>query len=93
MVMRRATARADGVRCAGAISVPVLIVSNGADDICVPSHANALYAAVSHADKELVVIPGATHYYTGPGQRPKLDLAVERCTTWLQAHDLCTLPA
>ena len=86
-------ARADGVRCAGAISVPVLIVSNGADDICVPSHANALYAAVSHADKELVVIPGATHYYTGPGQRPKLDLAVERCTTWLQAHDLCTLPA
>lgn len=57
--------RADGPRCAGDISVPVLIVQNSADDACTPSHAARLFKGVKHADKEFHEIKGATHYYIG----------------------------
>ena len=86
-------APADGLRCAAAITVPVLVVSNGADDVCYPEMGRSLFDAVSHDDKELHVVEGATHYYLGTGpdgtdQRPKLAEAVGICTDWLRAHDL-----
>lgn len=86
-------APADGLRCAAAITVPVLVVSNGADDVCYPEMGRSLFAAVTHDDKELHVVEGATHYYLGTGpdgtdQRPKLAEAVGICTDWLRAHDL-----
>ena len=78
----------DGLRAAAAISVPVLVIDNGADPVCYPSHAAELFAAVAHGDKERHTIYGATHYYIGPGQRPKLQEAVDLSTTWLARHDL-----
>ena len=42
----------DGLRAAAAISVPVLVIDNGADPVCYPSHATELYDAVAHGDKE-----------------------------------------
>ncbi len=78
----------DGIRAAAAISVPVLVIDNGADPVCYPSHATALYEAVSHGDKERHTIEGATHYYIGPGQRAKLQEAVDVSTDWLARHDL-----
>lgn len=86
-------APADGLRCAGAITVPVLVVSNGADDVCYPAMARSLYDAVSHDDRQHHVVAGATHYYIGVGpdgtdQRPKLAEAVGVCTEWLGAHGL-----
>jgi pimeloyl-ACP methyl ester carboxylesterase len=76
--------RADGVACAARISVPVLVVRNGADDAVPTSHPERLYAAVRHDDKELVDIPGAGHYYFG--QPDKLAEAVGACLRWLEAH-------
>ena len=72
---------ADGLACAADISVPVLVVNNGADDACTPSHARRLYAAVSHDDKEFQEIAGATHYYLGQGD--KLAEAVAICGDWI----------
>ncbi len=74
--------KADGVACAADISVPVLVVNNGADDACTPSHARRLYAAVSHDDKEFHEIEGATHYYIG--QAAKLAEAVAICGEWIE---------
>lgn len=58
-------AQADGPKSAALISKPVLVINNTADDACTPSHAERLYGAVSHADKELHHIKGANHYYQG----------------------------
>ena len=73
---------ADGLACAADISVPVLVINNGADDACTPSHARRLYAAVSHGDKEFHEIAGATHYYIG--QADKLADAVAICGEWIE---------
>lgn len=74
--------RADGEACAAQISVPVLVVGNGADEICTPSHTQRLFDAIAHADKERHEIKGATHYYLG--QPEQLQQAVALCVSWLQ---------
>ncbi|HNJ97223.1 MAG TPA: alpha/beta fold hydrolase [Ilumatobacteraceae bacterium] len=79
-------ARGDGLRAAANISIPALVVWHGADDVCVPVHSTGIYDAIRHDDKELVGIPGATHYYIGPGQAEHLQTAVEQCGRWLAAH-------
>ncbi len=66
--------------------VPTLVVGNGADDACTPSHTQRLYDAIPHDDKEIHQIPGATHYYLG--QNEQLSLAVEIYTRWLKEHGL-----
>jgi pimeloyl-ACP methyl ester carboxylesterase len=78
----------DGVRAAANITVPVLVVENGADAVCLPEHGKALFAAVKHDDKEFHTIRGANHYYIGPDQRPHLQSAVDICTAWLAKHGL-----
>lgn len=75
-----------GVRSLARIKVPVLVVGNGADDICTPSHTQRLYDAVAHDDKQLAQIPGATHYYLG--QKPQLAEATAIVNGWLAAHQL-----
>ncbi|MFT5032481.1 MAG: pimeloyl-ACP methyl ester carboxylesterase [Bermanella sp.] len=75
---------ADGVKCAAAISIPALVMGNGADDACTPSHTHRLYNAISHQDKELHEIEGATHYYFG--QAEQLQEAVCLCSSWLDKH-------
>ncbi len=79
-------ARADGVVAADALTVPVLVIDNSADDACTPSHARRMYDAVTHDDKVKHTIVGANHYYLGPDQAPHLTQAVEHCTQWLEGH-------
>ena len=79
-------ARADGLRAAAAITIPVLVISNGADSICLPSQAISMYDAVTHEDKQLHCVEGANHYYIGPDQHEKVKEASQVCTTWLEAH-------
>ena len=76
--------RANGVVNAGRISCPVLVINNTADLACTPSHAQRLFDATASADKSLVHIEGADHYYA---ERPDL---LPRATTaigeWLDAR-------
>ncbi|MEM1433776.1 MAG: alpha/beta hydrolase [Pseudomonadota bacterium] len=69
-------ARCDAIRAGAHISVPVLVVGNSADDACTPSHTSRLFEAVSHDRKQLHVVKGATHYYTGPDGPAHLNEAV-----------------
>jgi pimeloyl-ACP methyl ester carboxylesterase len=81
-----AESRADGPKCAGDISVPVLVVQNSADDACTPSHAARLFAGVKHANKEFHEVKGATHYYIG--QPDKMAEAVAIVSGWLSKQGL-----
>jgi len=73
--------RADTLRCMPRVRAPVLIVGNGADHLCCPSNQTDAFGAVSHSNKELYVVRGASHYYLG--QRDKLDEAVGVMWAWL----------
>ena len=76
--------RANGVVNAGRISCPVLVVNNTADLACTPSHAQRLFDAVGSADKSLVHIEGADHYYA---ERPDLlPRATAAIGEWLDAR-------
>jgi len=73
--------RANGVGNAARISCPVLVVNNRADLACTPSHAQRLFDAVASADKDLVQIAEADHYYI---ERPDLlPTAVAAVGAWL----------
>jgi len=74
--------RADGPKCAGRISVPVLVIENTADDGCTPSHTQRIFAGVKHTDKELYYNKGANHYYFG--QPEKMAESVAVCLDWLR---------
>lgn len=76
-------ARADGVQAAADVTVPVLVIGNTADDACTPSHTRRLYDAFTQADKHMHEVRGATHYYVGPNQQPKLAEAISVVTGWL----------
>ncbi|WP_338468160.1 alpha/beta fold hydrolase [Novosphingobium sp. ZN18A2] len=56
---------ADGIKCAARIDCPLLVIENGADDACTPSHAARLMAAAANCPQEHHVIKGANHYYFG----------------------------
>lgn len=80
-------ARADGIRCGNDIAVPTLVIGNGADDACTPSHTRRLFEAIGHPDKECHTIEGATHYYDGPAQRGPLNQSVGVVGDWLARHE------
>ncbi len=73
--------RADGLGNASRVSCPVLVVNNTADLACTPSHAQRLYDAIGHDDKEIHQIVGADHYYTV--SREKVHEAVAVVQDWL----------
>ena len=81
-------ALADGLRAAATITVPTLVVYNGADNVCYPQLAISMYDAVAHDDKALHCVEGANHYYIGPDQPPRLKEAAGVVGTWLAEHDL-----
>jgi len=70
-------ARCDAIAAGSRISVPVVVIGNTADDACTPSHTTRLYEAVTHDNKQLHMVEGATHYYTGPNGRAHLAEANE----------------
>lgn len=79
-------ARADAPRCLPDVTQPVLVVGNTADDACVPSHTQRLFAAVAHDRKRLHQVQGATHYYTGPNGRAHLAEAIGVIGEFLDEH-------
>ncbi|MHA7898674.1 MAG: alpha/beta hydrolase family protein [Henriciella sp.] len=75
------TTNATGLANAARISCPVLVINNTADLACTPSHAQRLFDAVGHDDKEHHDIKGADHYYI---ERPDLlPDAVRICSDWM----------
>lgn len=56
------------------VSVPVQVVYGSADTAAFPSHAAAMFEAVTHDRRELTVIKGADHYFRG-----QPELAREMC--------------
>lgn len=72
---------ADGVRSAASVSVPTLVVGNGADDACTPGDTSALFSALGCKDKSQITIDRANHYYFG--QPELLQQAVDGCSAWL----------
>ncbi|GIS02382.1 MAG: hypothetical protein CM15mP103_09330 [Gammaproteobacteria bacterium] len=56
---------ADGVRCAPKVTVPALVIGNGADDACTPGDTEALFNALGSHDKTRTTIADANHYYLG----------------------------
>lgn len=77
---------ANGIVDAANMSLPTLVISNGADDACTPSHARRLFDAVANDNKEFIEISGATHYYLG--QHEQLRKAEQACTLWLRKQVL-----
>jgi pimeloyl-ACP methyl ester carboxylesterase len=77
---------ADSLRALARIRVPVLVVSNTADDAVTPSHARRIYGAVGHERREMADIAGATHYYFG--QPREVAEATEVVRLWLSRNDL-----
>jgi alpha-beta hydrolase superfamily lysophospholipase len=77
-------AQGDGPANLARTHVPALIVNNSADDACTPHHAKRLFEAVTHADRELVDIKGANHYYSG--QPEHAGEAIGHITRWMRAH-------
>lgn len=76
------TTNATGLGNAARISCPVLVINNSADLACTPSHAQRLFDAVGHSDKEFHEIKEADHYYI---ERPDLlPQAVSICSDWMQ---------
>jgi fermentation-respiration switch protein FrsA (DUF1100 family) len=59
-----------------------------ADNACTPGHTNRIFDAIKHPDKTLYVVRGATHYYAGPDQRPKLNEAIGVITPRLAERGL-----
>jgi pimeloyl-ACP methyl ester carboxylesterase len=85
-------ANGDGVRASADVTVPALVVSNSADNICTPGYAGALYEGLASDDKEALTIEGANHYYIGEDQRPHLRRSAAACTAWLAARGLAPAP-
>jgi pimeloyl-ACP methyl ester carboxylesterase len=81
-------ANADGIRAAADVEVPALVVANGADNVCTPGYAKALYEALGSSDKSELTIEGANHYYIGPDQRDHLRRSAAACTAWLADRGL-----
>jgi pimeloyl-ACP methyl ester carboxylesterase len=75
---------AHGLRNAARISAPSLVINNTADLACTPSHALRLYDALGMADKQIVHIKDADHYYVE--RRDLLPQAVGAVSAWLDAH-------
>ncbi|ATQ43521.1 alpha/beta hydrolase family protein [Caulobacter mirabilis] len=76
---------ADGLKCAARLTVPLLVIENGADDACTPSHAARLMAAANNAPQTHHLVQGANHYYFGqPRQGAE---AAEITRAWLKRFD------
>lgn len=78
--------RADGLICAGKITVPFLAVENSADDAAPQPHAKLVFDAAASQDKTFRVIKGATHYYAN--QPALLAEATTLLQDWLAARNI-----
>ncbi|MEQ9814610.1 MAG: hypothetical protein RLO50_17670 [Azospirillaceae bacterium] len=63
---------------------PVIQIVNGADDAVPATHNPIVHAALATADKEMVEIAGATHYYLG--QPDHLRQCIDTVIDWSRRH-------
>jgi dienelactone hydrolase len=63
------------------VHAPTLLIVGGADPQVITLNRTALSAL--HCDKELVIVPGATHLFEEPGA---LDAVADRAARWFQRH-------
>lgn len=75
---------ADAVAAVKDVSVPLLVVENGADDAVPTSHPAEVLAAAPMRDKQLIRIEGATHYYRD--QPETCAEVVRRIGAWIEAR-------
>lgn len=75
------TAQVDAVDAAARVNAPVLLLENSHDDACPPAHPKAIYEALPHQNKELIVVEGANHYYSG--QKEHLQSAIDHIDNWM----------
>jgi pimeloyl-ACP methyl ester carboxylesterase len=78
--------RADSLACGPDVTVPFLALECGADDAVPQSHTRRIHACMASADKSMVVIEGANHYFAG--QPDKLVAAATAVRTWLRDRGL-----
>lgn len=62
------------------VTIPALVIGNGADDACPPSHAERIFNSLA-GPKQRHVVSGANHYYLG--QRDQLFEAIDICIDWM----------
>jgi dienelactone hydrolase len=84
------TAQVDAADAAPRVSVPILIVRNGADDAVPVSHQKQVFDAIAHSDRERVDLPEANHYFSGKGQRSHLATAADEVHDWMRRHEFVT---
>lgn len=75
-----------GPRGAAAITVPLLVVQNSADEAAPASDSVAIHQAAGSTDKTFVVIKGATHYYQAQPELLRQGTGV--LVDWLGARGL-----
>jgi len=84
------TAQVDAGDAAPRVSVPILMVRNGADDAVPVSHQDQVFGAITHSDRERVDLPEANHYFSGQGQRSHLATAADHVHDWMRRHEFVT---
>lgn len=70
-----------GVRALDAVRAPTLLIVGGFDDVVIDLN-RAAYAAL-RCEKELAIVPGATHLFEEPGT---LEQAAALATAWFARH-------
>ncbi len=76
----------DAPKAIARVTVPIVVIQNSADDLCMPDQAGRIYAAITHDEKEFHEIKNATHYYYE--QPEKLAEACEIALGWLGKRNL-----
>jgi pimeloyl-ACP methyl ester carboxylesterase len=71
----------DALRWLPQIKAPVMVMIGTADPVVVPLMAQQMYDAADQARRELVMVPGATHYFEG--QTELLGQALDQLVDWL----------
>lgn len=71
------------------ISVPALLIYSMADQSVFPSHADAMWNAISSKEKTRVDIRHGTHYFAG--QPEQMKEAIDAIVTWLSSSERAIL--
>jgi dienelactone hydrolase len=75
-------AQVDIVDAGPRITVPSLVIVASADDACPPSHNQQIFDALGAKDKQMQVVQGANHYFSGPQGREHLGQAIDLVDGW-----------
>ena len=71
----------DSLRWLPTLTTPVMVILGSADPVVTPSMAQQMYDAAAEAPRELLMVPGATHYFEG--QAELLAGALDAMTAWI----------